>query len=250
MSNQFLYNPKTTVLTKTEQNFMNAINKALPKGCILLVQQTLSSIVEKNDDSKFRNELFRIVDFLVVDTNYKPLFCIEINDSTHEDYKRRNRDQKVHDILEEAGIPLVTLWTKYGVNEDYIEKRIFETLTSLPIKRVHHFNIEEKAPKQPTQNNVQYIDNQPTIKKGCYIATCVYNSYDCPEVWTLRRFRDEYLEKYYLGRLFIRCYYFISPKIVDILGGFNLFRKLCKLVLDRFVQFLNNKGFNNNKYDD
>ena len=24
---------------------------------------------------------------------------------------------------------------------------------------------------------------------GCYIATCVYGSYDCPEVWTLRRFR-------------------------------------------------------------
>ncbi|MDR0918559.1 MAG: hypothetical protein LBM93_04840 [Oscillospiraceae bacterium] len=24
----------------------------------------------------------------------------------------------------------------------------------------------------------------------CYIATAVYGSYDCPEVWTLRRFRD------------------------------------------------------------
>lgn len=27
-------------------------------------------------------------------------------------------------------------------------------------------------------------------RKGCYVATCVYGSYDCPEVWTLRRFRD------------------------------------------------------------
>ena len=201
MSNQFLYNPKTTVLTKTEQNFMNAINKVLPKGCILLVQQTLSSIVEKNDDSKFRNELFRIVDFLVVDTNYKPLFCIEINDSTHEDYKRRNRDQKVHDILEEAGIPLVTFWTKYGVNEEYIEKRIFETLSSLPAKRVHHFETNNKTTFVEEKPITTYVQ-QPAVKKGCYIATCVYNSYDCPEVWTLRRFRDEYLEKYYLGRLF------------------------------------------------
>lgn len=23
-------------------------------------------------------------------------------------------------------------------------------------------------------------------KNGCYIATCVYGSYDCPQVWTLR----------------------------------------------------------------
>ena len=25
---------------------------------------------------------------------------------------------------------------------------------------------------------------------ACYVATAVYGSYDCPEVWTLRRFRD------------------------------------------------------------
>ena len=39
---------------------------------------------------------------------------------------------------------------------------------------------------------------------GCYIATAVYGSYDCPEVWTLRRFRDEVLRESVLGRLFIR----------------------------------------------
>ena len=25
---------------------------------------------------------------------------------------------------------------------------------------------------------------------GCYVATAVYGSYDCPQVWTLRRYRD------------------------------------------------------------
>ena len=29
--------------------------------------------------------------------------------------------------------------------------------------------------------------------QGCYVATCVYGSYDCPQVWTLRRFRDNTL---------------------------------------------------------
>ena len=33
-------------------------------------------------------------------------------------------------------------------------------------------------------------------KNGCYIATCVYENYDCPQVWTLRRFRDETLKIY------------------------------------------------------
>ena len=33
-------------------------------------------------------------------------------------------------------------------------------------------------------------------------------SYDCPEVWTLRRFRDNKLSQSFLGNLFIRFYYF------------------------------------------
>ena len=30
---------------------------------------------------------------------------------------------------------------------------------------------------------------------GCYVATAVYGSYDCPQVWTLRRYRDDILAK-------------------------------------------------------
>ena len=42
--------------------------------------------------------------------------------------------------------------------------------------------------------------NTSNSNNGCYIATCVYGSYDCPEVWTLRRFRDCTLEKTWYGR--------------------------------------------------
>ena len=58
-------------------------------------------------------------------------------------------------------------------------------------------------------------------KAGCYIATCVYGSYDCPEVWTLRRYRDYCLGSSWYGRLFIKCYYAISPQIVKIVGDFK-----------------------------
>lgn len=44
---------------------------------------------------------------------------------------------------------------------------------------------------------------------GCYIATYVYGSYDCPQVWTLRRFRDYTLHETWYGRAFIKCYYAI-----------------------------------------
>lgn len=77
---------------------------------------------------------------------------------------------------------------------------------------------------------------------GCYIATCVYGSYDCPEVWTLRRFRDNELSNLWLGRQFIRIYYAVSPKIVELFGDQKWFSKLWKPIIDKIVHKLQNGG--------
>ena len=83
---------------------------------------------------------------------------------------------------------------------------------------------------------------------GCYIATAVYGSYDCPEVWTLRRFRDEVLRASVLGRLFIRSYYAVSPGLVRHLGSKSLFQKFVKMALDSFVSHLKKAGFRDTPY--
>ena len=85
---------------------------------------------------------------------------------------------------------------------------------------------------------------------GCYIATCVYGSYDCSSVWVLRRFRDEVLSNSILGRAFISTYYKISPIIVQYLGDFKLFKDICKYPLDLMVEYLKNKGFEESPYKD
>lgn len=57
----------------------------------------------------------------------------------------------------------------------------------------------------------------PEIRRNdgsCYIATAIYGSYDSPEVVILRRFRDNTLYKYSLGRLFIKVYYLLSPPMI------------------------------------
>ncbi len=88
------------------------------------------------------------------------------------------------------------------------------------------------------------------FKHGCYIATAVYGSYDCPEVWTLRRFRDFTLAKSVFGRLFICTYYAISPTLVKWFGETNWFKNLWKPTLDKIVARLNEKGVENTPYDD
>ena len=71
---------------------------------------------------------------------------------------------------------------------------------------------------------------------ACYIATCVYGSYDCPEVMALRRFRDGRLRKSPLGRCFIRFYYAVSPHVVRLFGRYRWFHKFWKSVLNRLIR--------------
>lgn len=71
--------------------------------------------------------------------------------------------------------------------------------------------------------------------EGCYVATCVYGSYDCPEVWTLRRYRDSKLATTWYGRGFIYTYYAISPTIVKIFGNTKWFKSILQKKLDRMV---------------
>lgn len=85
---------------------------------------------------------------------------------------------------------------------------------------------------------------------ACYVATCVYGSYDCPEVWTLRRFRDGTLGSTWYGRAFIHTYYAVSPTLVKWFGETTWFKKMWRGTLDRMVQKLLDKGVENTPYED
>ena len=82
------------------------------------------------------------------------------------------------------------------------------------------------------------------------MATAVYGSYDCPEVWTLRRYRDFALSKTISGRLFIKTYYAISPTLVKWFGNTNWFKNICKGRLDKMVAFLQKQGYSDTPYKD
>ena len=53
-----------------------------------------------------------------------------------------------------------------------------------------------------------------------------------------------------LGRTFIKVYYAISPKIVKVFGKYAWFNKIFKKVLDKKVNRLSKKGFENTPYND
>lgn len=91
---------------------------------------------------------------------------------------------------------------------------------------------------------------QEKSTQGCYIATCIYGSYNCPEVWVLRRYRDYKLNKSFIGKLFIKIYYKFSPSVVKIFGNKKWFRNFWKNKLDKKVNKLKSLGYCDFPYSD
>lgn len=76
----------------------------------------------------------------------------------------------------------------------------------------------------PTPKTSSISNTNSSQSGGCYVATAVYGSYDCPQVWTLRRYRDYTLAETWYGRVFVRTYYAISPPLVKWFGEADWFK--------------------------
>lgn len=141
-----------------------------------------------------------------------------------------------------------------GSNADIAAKSM-EVLDE--IERVDRENAKRQAARESnarwsevSNSSPSSLSTQQEKSGGCYIATAVYGSYDCPEVWTLRRFRDKTLSKSIIGQVFIRTYYAVSPTIVRMFGNKPSFNAFWKRVLNYMVSELNNRGFDNTPYND
>ena len=87
------------------------------------------SFYNKHSNDRYRTELFRNVDFGIFTKDYtKLLLLIELNDSSHKNISRRDRDLKVKKILNDAGIPLINFYSNYPNEKEYVINRILKTI--------------------------------------------------------------------------------------------------------------------------
>lgn len=140
----------------------------------------------------------------------------------------------------------ILLWSVAA--EYYKNAFSFCNVNELAKARENYYTITSEIKRYVPEYQIQEL---PQVKvSACYIATCVYDSYDCPQVWTLRRFRDQTLDTTWYGKLFIKAYYATSPTIVKWFGQTKWFKTFWKSRLDAFVKKLNEKGFADTPYTD
>ncbi|MFN3916993.1 MAG: CFI-box-CTERM domain-containing protein [Flavobacteriales bacterium] len=105
---------------------------------------------------------------------------------------------------------------------------------------VHGSNESGKASAGSSESNSN-SDSGGSGSGSCYVATMVYGSYDAPEVMVLRQFRDNFLQKFYFGRLFIQIYYKYSPHFVARFRHNQTIHKPIRFLLNGFVYLLDKK---------
>ena len=120
---------KKKILSDNEIAFFNKF-KELNGKYIIIPQVNLASIIEKHG-GKYHSELFRNIDFGIFDINYNLLLLIELNDKSHTNIKRKDRDLKVKKILSDCQIPLLTFYTYYPNEKGYVLNRIVKALNEI-----------------------------------------------------------------------------------------------------------------------
>jgi hypothetical protein len=81
-----------------------------------------------------------------------------------------------------------------------------------------------------------FINSATTTRPRCFIATSAFESPLAIEVQILRRFRDQHLRKYFLGRKFIYAYYKVSPRFACALDKHAYLKKPIRYVLQFLIK--------------
>lgn len=116
------------LFTHNELMIYKKLKNIVKDKYIVQAQIPLSAVVKKISNTKYANELYRTIDFGIFDEIGKVKVLIELNDKTHLSQERQERDRKVKEILKEAGIPIITLWTNKENSEEYILEKIKEVV--------------------------------------------------------------------------------------------------------------------------
>lgn len=224
------------------------IGKAAFKNCMDLNEVTIPENVDRIYDSTFENCIsLENINFMcgVTSIGYHAFYsCIRIKSVT---FPISVTEIALGAFEECAGLTKLTI-------PDSVEHIGWRAFGGCPISEIiasNDWKTRNYALFECLADYGHRHESEPEQRKnGCYIATAVYGSYDCPQVWVLRRYRDMTLSQTRQGRQFIKIYYTLSPVLVKYFGKSKWFIYLFRHILDKLVRGLEKSGVKCTPYTD
>lgn len=131
---------KNTLMTDSEISFFRTLVNILENKYLVFPQVRLASLISVkkgiNNWQKFFNKIFaKSVDFVIYDIyNKVPKLVIELDDSSHRDNKRNERDVFIDNALRKAGIEIIHVNLQNSYNIQELRKQIWGVLNFSNVK--------------------------------------------------------------------------------------------------------------------
>lgn len=128
------YYLRKSLLTAAERSFLGVLEPVLPAGVRVFAKVRLEDIVgvkkglDRAGRASARNRIkSRHVDFLLVrTTDLAPVAGIELDDSSHEEESRQERDAFVDGVFASAGLPLLHIPAQKSYNPAELRIKLAE----------------------------------------------------------------------------------------------------------------------------
>lgn len=137
----YQYRRKDFFMSRAEHQFFDILASALGNQYYIFAQVHLSTILDNKVigqyfDGAWRHIHPKSVDFVICDKTYiRPLLAIELDDGSHTQTGRQERDSEVERIFQGAGLPLLRFRNEAQFHKDEIIEKIVASLSSVSNSR-------------------------------------------------------------------------------------------------------------------
>lgn len=123
------FEKKEYLLTQTELKFYKLLKQITDKLDLnLFCQVAMYELVNCKDYKEFNKIRSKSIDFVITERNCKIKLCIELDDETHNNPKRIERDNLVNKIFKEANTKILRIKVQNFYNLEELEQKIKESL--------------------------------------------------------------------------------------------------------------------------
>jgi len=131
------YRKRDYLLTKAERSFYGLLTSLVQhRDVVVFAKVRLGDLLYLPSNTKERTSYWnkvqaKHIDFVLCDSaTVKPLLAIELNDSSHKQQSRAERDDFVCQALEAAGLPFIAVPVRHDYDLQDLSTRIDEAMSS------------------------------------------------------------------------------------------------------------------------